>query len=146
MWQDILQWVEQNQQALLWSAGLSVVLFFLTVLAAGAFVLWIPSDYFVRRYADRRKTAWTRRHPLAAGLIIIGRNMLGMLLIVAGIIMLAAPGQGLATLLIGVVLVDFPGKRRAERWLITRRAVYRSFNWFRRRFARRPLQIPDTAG
>jgi hypothetical protein len=40
------------------------------------------------------------------------------------------------------MLLDFPGKYRLERWLATRRAVWRSINWLRRRAGREPLQQP----
>jgi hypothetical protein len=52
------------------------------------------------------------------------------------------PGQGLLTIAVGLILLDFPGKFRLERWLATRRSVWRSLNWLRRRAGSKPLQMP----
>ena len=51
-----------------------------------------------------------RRHPVAALLVLIFRNSLGLLLLLAGVAMLVLPGQGLLTMLVGLCLMDFPGK------------------------------------
>jgi hypothetical protein len=75
--------------------------------------------------------------------VIVAKNLLGILLALAGLVMLVVPGQGLLTLVAGLMLVDFPGKYRLERWLATRPPVWRSINWLRRRAGREPLEQPD---
>ena len=75
-------------------------------------------------------------------MLMIGKNALGFILVVAGIIMLVLPGQGVFTILIGIMLLNFPGKYRLERWIVARRPVLRSINWLRRRAGRAPL-VPD---
>ena len=73
--------------------------------------------------------------------MIIGKNLIGYVFVVAGIIMLMLPGQGILTIVIGITLLDFPGKYRLERWVVSRRPVLRSINWVRRRAKRGPLVI-----
>ena len=74
-------------------------------------------------------------------MLLIGKNALGYIFIVAGIVMLALPGQGILAILIGIMLLNFPGKFRLERWIITRRPVIRSINWLRRRAKHAPLVL-----
>lgn len=57
--------------------------------------------------------------------------------------MLVTPGQGVLMIIAGLVLLEFPGKFRLERWLVTRRHVWRSINWLRRRAGRPELQKPN---
>jgi len=76
-------------------------------------------------------------------MLLIGKNALGYILIVAGIVMLALPGQGILAILIGIMLLNFPGKFRLERWIITRRPVIRSINWLRQRAKRAPLVLDE---
>ena len=44
---------------------------------------------------------------------------------------------------VGVILVDFVGKFQLERWIATRRSVWRSINWLRKRAKREPLIRPE---
>jgi hypothetical protein len=83
------------------------------------------------------------QHPVLRPIYLIAKNLLGLVLIIAGIAMLVLPGQGLLTIVVGVVLMNFPGKYRLERWLATRRPVWRSLNWLRRRASRPELQRPE---
>ena len=59
-------------------------------------------------------------------LLKIGKNTLGVLLVLIGIVLSlpGVPGQGLLTILIGVIMLDLPGKQRFERRLMTRPAVF----------------------
>jgi hypothetical protein len=74
--------------------------------------------------------------------MLVAKNLLGIVLLVAGVLMLVAPGQGLLTIAMGIVLIDFPGKFRLERWVVTRPNVWRTLNWLRRRARRPELQRP----
>jgi hypothetical protein len=78
---------------------------------------------------------------LARGALLVGKNLLGFVLVVAGVLMSlpGVPGQGVLTILMGVMLIDFPGKHRAERWLVTRRPVLAAVNRMRARVGREPL-------
>jgi UPF0716 family protein affecting phage T7 exclusion len=71
----------------------------------------------------------------------VGKNLLGVTLMIAGLAMLVIPGPGLLTVLIGFLLVDFPGKYKLERWLVARPAIRRPIDWLRKRAGRMPLQV-----
>jgi len=136
---DLLQWLQENE-TLVWSLTvLSLVTFVGTLLAIPLLIVRLPEDYFVRRPIKD----WPARRPLVHALLVLGKNVLGLLLLVAGFSMLVLPGQGLLTMLIGIVLLDFPGKRRLERWLIMRYSIGTVANWIRARRQRPPLQLPD---
>ena len=100
----------------------------------------LPADYFSSEY-DRR--FWTDRHLALRVTAVIGKNVLGLLLIALGILMSlpGVPGQGLLTVLLGIMLVDFPGKDRLEQKLLHRPAIRNSINKLRTRFNKPPLQL-----
>jgi UPF0716 family protein affecting phage T7 exclusion len=74
-------------------------------------------------------------------MLVIAKNLLGYIFVVAGILMLMLPGQGFLTILIGITLIDFPGKYALERWIVSHGSVLRSINWIRRQAGRPPLVL-----
>lgn len=112
-----------------------------SVLLLPYLVVRILADYF------RHRTRWHEyardRHPAAHHAILILKNGLGVLLILAGIAMLALPEQGLLTLLIGVMPTDFPGKYRLEDRLIGAPGVLKALNWLCVRAAHPSLERPS---
>jgi hypothetical protein len=126
-----------THESLLWGVSVGSVLVFVGSLAL---LPWLvkraPEDFFVRPPRPHHKTFW---------LLVIGRNVLGLALVIAGVMMLVLPGQGALALLAGLSLLDFPGKRRALHWLVTRASVTRSLQWLRKRVHRPPFKLPDGA-
>ena len=78
---------------------------------------------------------------LTSGVVLVVRNVLGWIFVLAGIAMLVLPGQGLLSILAGLVLIDFPGKRRFERRLLASQVVRDAMNWLRRRAGRPPFDF-----
>ena len=121
-----------------------VVLFLVTFTVSLGLVslilIKLPADYFCSHY-DRQ--LWSGRAPALRIAAAIGKNVLGVLLIVLGIIMSlpGVPGQGLLTVLLGVMLVDFPGKDRLEQKLLQRPAIRNSIDRLRARFGKPPLLL-----
>lgn len=76
-------------------------------------------------------------------LVVIAKNLGGVLLVLLGAVMAVpgVPGQGLLTMIVGLTLIDFPGKRGLERRLIGRPAILRTINRLRARFDRAPLEM-----
>lgn len=103
-------------------------------------VLWMPANYFVRREAPPE--SWRRRHPVTYAIARVGKNCLGLVLVVAGAIMVFTPGQGLVTLVLGLSLLDLPGKRPLERRLVSSPPVRRALDALRRRARRPPIELP----
>lgn len=105
-----------------------------------ALLVLLPADYFAPG-PMRRRVAAPGGALLAARLL--GKNLLGVLLVVVGVVLSVpgVPGQGLLTILTGVILLDIPGKRGLERRLIARPPIRRSIDGLRRRFGRAPLEL-----
>lgn len=134
----VLSWIDQHE-TLVWTLTLiSVITFVGTLIAIPILIARIPPDYFVRRPVRD----WPARRPAVHLLIVLCKNALGVILLLAGVTMLVLPGQGLLTMLAGIMLLDFPGKRRWERWLIRRRPILAAANWIRARRNRPPLLLP----
>src|ERR1043166_8451238 len=123
-------WAEAHKSWFIWLAIVSAVTLAASALLIPWFVAKLPADYFSR---DEHPSAWANAHPLLRILLIIGKNLLGLVLIVLGILMLVLPGQGILTIVAGIALVDFPGRHRVVQWIAGRDAVMNALNWVRRR-------------
>jgi hypothetical protein len=136
----MFEWVTNNETALWWLAAFSVISFVATLAIVPVLIVHIPGDYF----ADTRRHGWhpvARRHPVMRLALLIGKNLLGWMIILLGTAMLVLPGQGILTILLGMILINFPGKYRLERWFVTRGPVLRTINLIRQRSGREPLDI-----
>lgn len=140
----MLHWFQDHPVATSFIAGGSAAMFVLGLLAMPFIARRIPTDYFAH---DRRPSSrFARRHwALRVGLIIT-KNLLAVVLLVAGIAMLVLPGQGLLTILVGFLLMDMPGKYRMEKWLMQRRCINRPVNWLRKRKGGKPLATDTDEG
>lgn len=94
-------------------------------------VIRLPADYFHESY--RPTLLWGVRHPVLRFLLHLGKNLLGVIVLLMGIAMLVLPGQGVLTIITGLLLMDFPGKFRFERWLVHQKPVLLAVNWLRHR-------------
>jgi len=101
------------------------------VVAVGVFLVRIPPDYFLKTEKPARSALdWCRK---------IGKNVLGVVLVLAGAVMLPLPGPGSLVLVLGIAPVDFPGRGRLVRAIIARPGIARPINWLRKKFGRPPL-------
>jgi len=126
-------------------AGLSLAGLLLAV-ASLALMPWLlvrlPPDALLRPAAGLR----ARLVGASPGqvLLILLRNLLGVLLLLAGITMLFLPGQGLLTMAAGLGLLDLPLRHRLLVWLLRRPSVARAVDRLRARAGASPLLRPDT--
>lgn len=129
------------EQQLLVGGGVFVVSFLASLAVTIAVIVRIPADYFV----DVQAGTYTPPHPVVHWLMRIGRNLLGVVIVLIGVFLSlpGIPGQGVLTILIGLMLLDFPGKRRMEIKLARRPLVRRSLDRLRARFGKPPLEMPD---
>ena len=117
--------------------GVSLLLFVGTIIVMPLLIISIPRDYFA---GDRSKPyGFGRRHPLLRIIVLVLKNIAGIVFILAGFVMLFIPGQGLLTMFIGMLLLNFPGKRRLELKLVEKPKIKNGLNWIRRRAGRLPL-------
>ena len=102
----------------------------------------LPADHYSRgRVAPLAAANGGLVSLLASGVVLVVRNVLGWVFVVAGIAMLVLPGQGLLSIIAGLVLIDFPGKHRFERRLLASHVVRDAMNWLRRRAGRPPFDF-----
>ncbi|MBI1370718.1 MAG: hypothetical protein GC162_18930 [Planctomycetes bacterium] len=137
----IWQWGKDHEALLFWLAVFSVLSLLVTIITGPIILVRLPADYFVND--DAALTHWGTRHAALRVIVLIVRNILGYVFILAGIAMLVLPGQGVVTILIGLILVDFPRKKRLLRWLFRRPPVHRTINWLRRKTHHEPLKVPS---
>lgn len=126
----MLAWADAHKSWFAWLAVISAV----TLAASALLIPWLvsrlPVDYFSR---DEHPTAWANRHPLVRVLLLVAKNLVGLLLVVLGVLMLVLPGQGILTIVAGIALIDFPGRHRVVQWIVARDPVMNALNWVRRR-------------
>jgi hypothetical protein len=141
-WIDsLMDWGKANETMLWWLFAGSIAAFLLTTVTVSWTLVRLPADYFTKE--ERRPLdSWSKRPVLRIALLVV-KNVLGVLLILAGIAMMMLPGQGVLTLVVGLVLTDYPGKFRLQRWIVKKRSVWRSINWLRKRAHREPLKRPE---
>lgn len=134
---EFLDYIVKNE-TLLWTLGIvSLITFFASLLVIPWLVVRIPVDYFAEE--KRHKIPWANQHPVIRWILLLLKNLVGVIFIILGIAMLVLPGQGLLTILIGIIFLNFPGKYRLERWLIQLKPVQRAVDWLRHRAGEKPL-------
>lgn len=123
---------------------LGALLFLVTFsinLAIVSFVLVkIPANYFSK---DHPRDFLSDHPPVIRYLGVVGKNLLGALLVALGIVLSVpgVPGQGILTILLGIMLLDFPGRRSLERKLVSRPSVFKTINKLRHRFSKPNLTL-----
>jgi hypothetical protein len=136
---ELFDWIRNNETTLIILGITSIFTFIGTLILVPVLVVRLPADYFA--FPGHRRRPWLTVHPVLRLLLLVGKNLLGVIFVGAGILMLVLPGQGILTILIGLTLIDFPGKFTFERWLVTRPAVLKSINWLRSKAHREHLVL-----
>jgi hypothetical protein len=138
----MLAWLRGHETLLWWVGALSILTFVGTLVALPMVVVQLPADYFTRDHHA------TRHHKQTAALRLpglLGKNLLGIVLVCMGVAMLVLPGQGMLTMLIGLMLINFPGKRALELRLVRQPTVLRAMNWMRAKAHQPALDLPTSA-
>lgn len=134
-------WISNNETLLWWMGAIGLAMLVISAIAIPIIVARLPVDYLVDTEAGRERFAGI--HPaLRIGMLIL-KNLLGWLLILAGLAMLLTPGQGLLAIFAGITLATFPGKRKLIRRLLSQGTIHRTANWIRQRCGVEPLRLPD---
>jgi hypothetical protein len=134
---EIAEWIHFNKTSLFWVGIGSMLTFIVALFGVPFLIVRIPTDYFATRRRHYKLLA--NLHPILYVFVWVGKNILGIIFILAGIIMLVLPGQGILTIVAGILLLNFPGKFRLARWIVKRSPVRKTINWFRRRAGKKPL-------
>jgi hypothetical protein len=134
---EITEWIQFNRISLFWLGIGSVLIFMVALIGMPFLVVRMPADYFSTR--RRSHKILSNLHPVLYVFFWVGKNMLGIVFILAGMIMLVLPGQGVLTIVAGILLLNFPGKFRLARWIVKRSPIRKTLNWFRRRAGKNPF-------
>jgi hypothetical protein len=120
--------------------GLFAGTFALSIAAISFILVKLPSTYFQQAHARK---FWVERHPTVRWAGLIGKNLLGIVLLLLGILMSVpgVPGQGILTILLGIMLIDLPGKHRLEYKILSRPSVLEKINRLRHKFRKPPLLL-----
>lgn len=129
-----------SKETLLWVSTASGIGLLILAIVIPWLIVKMPVDYFShpKRYNRLDRKPAMVRIPLR-----ILKNILAIALLVLGGIMFLTPASGLFPILLGVVLADFPGKHKLERWILCRDSIRNSMNWLRRKFQRKPVEMPS---
>ena len=111
---------------------MSVLVFVASLIALPWLVAALPTDYFSNPRDRTSTTHW---------LLEVPKTLFGALLVVVGAALLVLPGQGLLMIMAGLMLMSFPGKYRLERWVVTRRPVWRGIQWLRQKMGKPRMVI-----
>jgi amino acid transporter len=137
----MIEWIYGNETLIWWLVATSIVTFLISLFLIPYIVVRIPADYFV--YHKRHPKRPEKYPPVIRIIVLLLKNIIGLILFAAGVLMLVLPGQGLFTMFIGMMLVNFPGKYRFERWIVEQGPVLKTINWLRRRSGHPPLLTHD---
>lgn len=132
-------WITAHQTLLTWLTFGSLAAFVISLLALPWLVARIPTDYFL--YTKRHPIPLKQQHPIIRMVLLIGKNILGAILLIGGILMIFIPGQGLLTIAMGMLLLDYPGKFLLERKFVRQAKVLNTLNWLRAKTNAPPLEI-----
>ena len=129
-------WESLTLTKFLLGAAFFIVSIVLSLVIVGIVMVRIPDNYFSSHYQHDflPNSSWLTRWGA-----VVGKNIAGLILVIAGIIMLIGPGQGVLTILIGLILMDIPGKRPLEAKLIKRPIILAAVNNFRAKYNKPPL-------
>ena len=114
--------------------------FFVNLAIVSIILVKLPADHFSKGHKTK---FWSGPNPALHAAKIVGKNILGVLLVALGVVLSipGVPGQGLLTILLGVMLLDFPGRHRLEQKLLSRPGIVNTINRLRKRFGKPPLKL-----
>lgn len=121
-------------------SAIFIASFLLNLAIVSVILVKLPADHFSK---NRKTKFWDGPHPALNAAKVIGKNILGVFLVVLGIVLSlpGVPGQGLLTILLGIMLLDFPGRERLEQKLLSKPSIVNTINRLRERFGKPPLVL-----
>ncbi len=136
---DALGLIGFDPRWLAWATPVSLLTLLATIVLLPILVARLPQDYFFREHRQPRPHTG---HWLLRLALMIVKNLLGTVLLVAGLAMIVLPGPGVVTVLASFALLDVPGKYHLERWLVSRPQVRAAITQMRERAGQPPLHLP----
>lgn len=133
----VLAWTWRH---ILFGALIFVASFLFNLGIVSLILVKLPADHFSKK---RKTKFWAGPNPALHAAKVIGKNLLGVVLVALGVVLSlpGVPGQGLLTILLGVMLLDFPGRHRLEQKLLSKPSIVNTINRLRGRFGKPPLVL-----
>lgn len=133
----VLAWTWRH---VLFGALIFVASFLFNLAIVSLILVKLPADHFSK---NRKTKFWDGPNPALNAAKVIGKNLLGIVLVALGVVLSlpGIPGQGLLTILLGVMLLDFPGRDRLEQKLLSKPSIVNTINRLRGRFGKPPLVL-----
>ena len=135
----MIMFIHSHETLLLWLVIASIIGFIGSLIVIPWILIQIPSDYF--SHEKRQKHQWGSYPPIIRLVLLLIKNIIGIIFIISGIIMLFIPGQGIITIIIGIILMDFLGKYKIERWIIYHPAILKYINKLRAKAKQSPIEV-----
>ena len=136
-----MDWIQSHPTLIgWWALALSTVMFVGGLVLMPILIIRMSADYFL--HPEPSSESWRSRHPALRISILVIKNVLGVILLLAGLAMLVLPGQGIITILVALSLLNFPGKRSLEMRIVRWGPVLQTINWIRTQARRPPLVVP----
>lgn len=133
------EFVNDHQSLFFWLTLIGLFGLVVSLIVIPWILIKIPSDYF---FADKRKRyPWGNCPPIIRSIVLLIKNLLGVILIISGIAMLFMPGQGILTIVGGIVFMDFPHKYKIIRQIIKNSNILTYINKLRAKANQAPLKI-----
>ncbi|MEO7540091.1 MAG: hypothetical protein ABIV21_08685 [Pyrinomonadaceae bacterium] len=133
-------WASLTLGRVLIGVGLFIGSLLISFGAIAIVMVKIPANYFSSHYQHdfMPNSRWLVRWGA-----VIGKNILGVFLIVLGILLSlpGVPGQGILTILLGLIMIDIPGKRPLEARIIKRPTVLAAINMLRQKYGKPVLEL-----
>lgn len=123
--------IRQNSFFLQWLAMVSAITFIVSLVIIPWVISKLPTDFFIKVRSGHKDE--NNKSRLYTTILVLLRNIFGLVFLIAGIIMLFMPGQGILTIVLGISIMAFPGKRRLVNMLLDKSSIQQSLNWIRRK-------------
>lgn len=137
----IVKWFKSHILISVVISILSFLTFLGTLFIIPVIVVFLPTDYFIK-YGYRHNYLF-KKHPVLRYIILIIKNIFGILFVFLGIILLFLPGQGILTIFVGILLIDFPKKKALIIYFIKKEKINKAINRLRVKFNKPEFIIPE---
>ncbi|MDA3872450.1 MAG: hypothetical protein PF795_00625 [Kiritimatiellae bacterium] len=134
-------WIETHAEVLSLLVGGSFVVLVATFALIPIMISRLQAGYFDNPYHQPLENL--KHRPFLRASLLLLKNALGLILVLAGLAMLVLPGQGLLTLFVAMILLDFPGKFSLKKKIIRLPHLRRIINQFRIRHGKDPFVFRD---
>lgn len=135
----MLEFIDANEDLFFCLTLIGIIGFIGSIIVIPWILVKLPPDYF---YAEKRKKCpWGSCPDFVRYIILIIKNILGIILILIGIVMLFIPGQGILTILVGMIFTDFPNKYALLRRIVKKPKILSTINKLRKKAKQPPLEV-----